>query len=92
MNRLSSRQRRCPPTALAACLLALVFLLPGAGAGSARAESIDADGRFGNWAVGGLAIVGGRGLLKLIPLTWISRIAAVVMLILAGVSLAAALS
>jgi hypothetical protein len=40
---------------LAACLLALVFLLPGAGAGRARAESIDADGRFGNWAVGGLA-------------------------------------
>jgi putative Ca2+/H+ antiporter (TMEM165/GDT1 family) len=44
------------------------------------------------WAVGGLAIVGGRGLLKLIPLKWISRIAAVVMLVLAGVSLAAALS
>jgi hypothetical protein len=42
--------------------------------------------------VGGLAIVGGRGLLKLIPLTWISRIAAVIMLVLAGVSLAAALS
>lgn len=44
------------------------------------------------WAVGGLAIVGGRGLLKLIPLTWISRIAAAIMLVLAGVSLAAALS
>jgi putative Ca2+/H+ antiporter (TMEM165/GDT1 family) len=44
------------------------------------------------WAVGGLAIVGGRGLLKLIPLTWISRIAAVIMLALAAVSLAAALS
>jgi putative Ca2+/H+ antiporter (TMEM165/GDT1 family) len=44
------------------------------------------------WAVGGLAIVGGRGLLKVIPLTWISRIAAVIMLVLAGVSLAAALS
>ncbi len=47
---------------------------------------------LGLWAVGGLAIVGGRGLLKVIPLTWISRIAAVVMLVLAGVSLAAALS
>jgi putative Ca2+/H+ antiporter (TMEM165/GDT1 family) len=47
---------------------------------------------LGLWAVGGLAIVGGRGLLKLIPLTWISRIAGVVMLVLAGVSLAAALS
>ena len=44
------------------------------------------------WAVGGLAIVGGRGLLKLIPLTSISRIAAMIMLALAGVSLAAALS
>ena len=44
------------------------------------------------WAVGGLAIAGGRGLLKLIPLAWISRIAAVIMLALAGVSLAAALS
>ena len=47
---------------------------------------------LGLWAVGGLAIAGGRGLLKLIPLTWISRIAAVVMLVLAGASLAAALS
>ncbi len=44
------------------------------------------------WAVAGLAIVGGRGLLKVIPLVWISRIAAVVMLVLAGVSLAAALA
>jgi Ca2+/H+ antiporter, TMEM165/GDT1 family len=44
------------------------------------------------WAVGGLAIVGGRGLLKLIPLVWISRIAAAIMLVLAGVSLAAALA
>jgi Ca2+/H+ antiporter, TMEM165/GDT1 family len=44
------------------------------------------------WAVAGLAIVGGRGLLKVIPLTWITRIAAAIMLVLAGVSLAAALS
>lgn len=44
------------------------------------------------WAVGGLAIAGGRGLLKLIPLVWISRIAGVIMLALAGISLAAALS
>ena len=44
------------------------------------------------WAVGGLAIVGGRGLLKLIPLSWISRIAAMIMLTLAAVSLVAALS
>ena len=44
------------------------------------------------WAVGGLAIVGGRGLLKLIPLVWISRAAGVVMLALAGISIVAALS
>jgi putative Ca2+/H+ antiporter (TMEM165/GDT1 family) len=44
------------------------------------------------WAVGGLAIVGGRGLLKLVPLVWISRVAGVIMLVLAGVSLAAALA
>jgi Ca2+/H+ antiporter, TMEM165/GDT1 family len=43
------------------------------------------------WAVAGIAIVGGRGLLKLIPLTWITRIAAAIMLVLAGVSLVAAL-
>jgi len=42
------------------------------------------------WAVAALAIAGGRGLLKIIPLTWITRIAATVMLVLAGVSLAAA--
>lgn len=44
------------------------------------------------WVAAGLAIAGGRGLLRLIPVTWLSRIAALVMLGLAGVSLAAALS
>ena len=44
------------------------------------------------WAVGGLAIVGGRSLLKLIPLTWISRIAGAIMLALGAVSLAGALA
>jgi putative Ca2+/H+ antiporter (TMEM165/GDT1 family) len=44
------------------------------------------------WAVAGLGIVGGRSLLKVIPLVWISRIAGVIMLILAGVSLATALA
>ena len=44
------------------------------------------------WAVAGIAIAGGRALLKVIPLTWISRIAGLIMLVLAGVSLAAALS
>ena len=44
------------------------------------------------WAVAALAIVGGRGLLKLIPLTWITRIAAAIMLVLAGISITAAIS
>jgi Ca2+/H+ antiporter, TMEM165/GDT1 family len=39
------------------------------------------------WAVAGVAIVGGRGLLKVIPLTWVTRAAAVIMLVLAGISL-----
>jgi Ca2+/H+ antiporter, TMEM165/GDT1 family len=44
------------------------------------------------WAVAALAIAGGRSLLKVIPLTWITRIAAAIMLVMAGLSLAAALS
>lgn len=44
------------------------------------------------WAVAAAAIVGGRGLLKVIPLTWITRIAAAIMLVMAGISLAAAFS
>jgi hypothetical protein len=36
--------------------------------------------------------VGGRSLLKVIPLTWITRAAAVVMLVMAGFSVVAALS
>jgi Ca2+/H+ antiporter, TMEM165/GDT1 family len=44
------------------------------------------------WAVAAIAIVGGRSLLKIIPLTWITRIAAAIMLALAGTSLAAAFS
>jgi len=42
------------------------------------------------WAVAAIAIAGGRSLLKVIPLAWITRIAAVIMLIMAGFSLAAA--
>ena len=42
------------------------------------------------WAVAGLAIAGGRGLLKVLPLAWITRVAAVVMLVLAAISAAAA--
>jgi putative Ca2+/H+ antiporter (TMEM165/GDT1 family) len=44
------------------------------------------------WTVAAIAIAGGRGLLKVIPLAWITRIAAAIMLVLAGISLAAAVS
>jgi putative Ca2+/H+ antiporter (TMEM165/GDT1 family) len=44
------------------------------------------------WAVAALAITGGRSLLKVLPLTWITRIAAAIMLVMAGLSLASALS
>ena len=47
---------------------------------------------LGLWAVAALAILGGRGLLKIIPLTWISRIAAALMLTMAGLSLTTALT
>ena len=42
---------------------------------------------LGLWSVGALAIVGGRGLLKVLPLHLIVRLAALVMIVLAGVSL-----
>jgi Ca2+/H+ antiporter, TMEM165/GDT1 family len=44
------------------------------------------------WAVAALGIISGRELLKVVPLRWISRAAAAVMLALAGISLAAAVS
>ncbi|WP_377807746.1 hypothetical protein ABNQ38_12730 [Azospirillum sp. A29] len=52
MKRLrSSHQRNRLPAVLAASLLGFALT----GGEVARAESIDADGRFGNWALGGLA-------------------------------------
>jgi Ca2+/H+ antiporter, TMEM165/GDT1 family len=45
---------------------------------------------LGLWAVAGLAIVGGRGLLRLVPLTVITRVAAAIMACLAVVSLISA--
>ena len=42
---------------------------------------------LGLWAVAALAIVGGRGLLRVLPLHLIVRLAALVMVVLAGVSL-----
>jgi putative Ca2+/H+ antiporter (TMEM165/GDT1 family) len=47
---------------------------------------------LGLWAVGGLAIAGGRQLLRVVPFSWIIRIAAVVMAGLAIVSLIAAIT
>jgi putative Ca2+/H+ antiporter (TMEM165/GDT1 family) len=47
---------------------------------------------LGLWAVAGLAIAGGRGLLKIIPLKWITRVAAAIMFVLAAVSLISAVS
>jgi Ca2+/H+ antiporter, TMEM165/GDT1 family len=44
------------------------------------------------WLAAGLAIIGGRSLLKIIPLAWVTRGAAVAMLALAGTSIAAAFS
>jgi putative Ca2+/H+ antiporter (TMEM165/GDT1 family) len=44
------------------------------------------------WAVAALAITGGRGLLKVLPLQWITRVAAVIMLVMAALSLASALA
>lgn len=46
---------------------------------------------LGLWAVAGLAIVGGRGLLRLVPLTVITRVAAAIMACLAVVSLVSAI-
>jgi Ca2+/H+ antiporter, TMEM165/GDT1 family len=40
------------------------------------------------WTAAGLAITGGRSLLKVIPMTWLSRGAGLVMLALAGVTVA----
>jgi Ca2+/H+ antiporter, TMEM165/GDT1 family len=49
--------------------------------------SVGIGATLGLWAVAGLAIVGGRGLLKVVPLTVITRVAGAIMLVLAGISL-----
>ena len=43
------------------------------------------------WAVAALAITGGRGLLKILPMRWIARLAALVMVVMGGFTLAEAL-
>lgn len=52
--------------------------------------SVGVGATLGLWAVGLLAILGGKTLLTVLPIKWITRIAAVVMLVLAGISLVAA--
>jgi Ca2+/H+ antiporter, TMEM165/GDT1 family len=53
--------------------------------------SVGIGAALGLWSVAGLAIVGGRGLLRLIPLTVITRIAAAIMAALAAFSLISAI-
>jgi Ca2+/H+ antiporter, TMEM165/GDT1 family len=43
------------------------------------------------WLVTALVITGGRGLLRILPLRWISRLAALVMVVMAGFTLAEAI-
>jgi Ca2+/H+ antiporter, TMEM165/GDT1 family len=43
------------------------------------------------WLVTALAITGGRGLLRILPLRWISRLAALLMVVMAGFTLAEAI-
>jgi Ca2+/H+ antiporter, TMEM165/GDT1 family len=47
---------------------------------------------LGLWAVGALAITGGRQLLRVVPFTWITRTAAAIMTVLAVISLVTAIS
>jgi putative Ca2+/H+ antiporter (TMEM165/GDT1 family) len=46
---------------------------------------------LGLWLVAGLAITGGRGLLRILPMRWISRLAALVMVVMAAVTLGEAI-
>jgi putative Ca2+/H+ antiporter (TMEM165/GDT1 family) len=43
------------------------------------------------WSVVALAIMGGRGLLRILPMQWIARLAAVTMVVMAGFTLAEAI-
>jgi len=46
---------------------------------------------LGLWLVAALAITGGRGLLRILPMRWISRLAALVMVVMAAITLVGAL-
>jgi Ca2+/H+ antiporter, TMEM165/GDT1 family len=45
---------------------------------------------LGLWLVATLAITGGRGLLRILPMRWIGRLAALVMVVMAAITLAEA--
>ncbi len=45
---------------------------------------------LGLWLVAALAILGGRGLLRILPMRWISRLAALLMVVMAAITLAGA--
>ena len=53
--------------------------------------SVGIGATLGLWAVAGLAIVGGRGLLKVVPLTVVTRVAAAIMGVLAVFSIVEAI-
>jgi putative Ca2+/H+ antiporter (TMEM165/GDT1 family) len=46
---------------------------------------------LGLWLVAALAITGGRGLLRILPMRWISRLAALIMIVMAVITLTEAL-
>ena len=45
---------------------------------------------LGLWLVAVLAVTGGRGLLRILPMRWISRLAALLMVVMAAITLAGA--
>jgi Ca2+/H+ antiporter, TMEM165/GDT1 family len=54
--------------------------------------TVGAGAVLGLWAVGGLAITGGRQLLRVVPFRWITRAAAAIMATLAVISLVTAIT
>lgn len=93
-------RRRSMSTALAAFAVVFTaefgdltqFLTAGLAARYHDPLSVGIGATLALWVAAGAAIIGGRSLLKVIPLAWLTRGAAVAMLALAGTSLAAAFS
>lgn len=93
-------RRRSMSTALAAFAVVFTaefgdltqFLTAGLAARYHDPLSVGIGATLALWVAAGAAIIGGRSLLKVIPLAWVTRGAAVAMLALAGTSMAAAFS